>query len=88
MTTFKEAQNQAKQIKNAKRGGYTPTIAKDVNKHKVEKVKRLVQDLEKESAENMELWRDGADRPRRQATFEILQAWHMGNESQLLDALE
>ncbi len=61
MTTFKEAQNQAKQIKNAKRGGYTPTIAKDVNKHKVEKVKRLVQDLEKESAENMELWRDGAD---------------------------
>lgn len=61
MTTFKEAQNQAKQIKNAKRGGYTPTIAKDVNKHKVKKVKRLVQDLEKESAENMELWRDGAD---------------------------
>ena len=61
MTTFKEAQNQAKQIKNAKRGGYTPTIAKDVNKHKVEKVRRLVQDLEKESAENMELWRDGAD---------------------------
>lgn len=61
MTTFKDAQNQAKQIKNAKRGGYTPTIAKDVNKHKVEKVKRLVQDLEKESAENMELWRDGAD---------------------------
>ena len=61
MTTFKEAQNQAKQIKNAKRGGYTPTIAKDVNKHKVEKVKRLVQDLEKESAENMDLWHDGAD---------------------------
>ena len=61
MNTFKDAQNQAKQIKNAKRGGYTPTIAKDVNKHKVEKVKRLVQDLEKESAENMELWRDGAD---------------------------
>ena len=61
MTTFKEAQNQAKQIKNAKRGGYTPTIAKDVNKHKVEKVKRLVQDLEKEYNENMDLWRDGAD---------------------------
>ena len=61
MTTFKDAQNQAKQIKNAKRGGYTPTIAKDVNKHKVEKVKRLIQDLEKEYVENMELWRDGAD---------------------------
>lgn len=61
MTTFKDAQNQAKQIKNAKRGGYTPTIAKDVNKHKVEKLKRLVQDLEKEYAENMDLWRDGAD---------------------------
>lgn len=61
MTTFKEAQNQAKQIKNAKRGGYTPTIAKDVNKHKVEKLKRLIQDLEKEYVENMDLWRDGAD---------------------------
>ena len=61
MTTFKEAQNQAKQIKNAKRGGYTPTIAKDVNKHKVEKLKRLIQDLEKEYAENMDLWHDGAD---------------------------
>ena len=61
MTTFKEAQNQAKQIKNAKRGGYTPTIAKDVNKHKVEKLKRLIQDLEKEYVENIDLWRDGAD---------------------------
>lgn len=61
MTTFKEAQNQAKQIKNAKRGGYTPTIAKDVNKHKVEKLKRLIQDLEKEYVENMDLWHDGAD---------------------------
>lgn len=30
-------QNRAKQLKNAKRGGYIPTIAKDVNKYKVQK---------------------------------------------------
>ena len=28
------SQNYVKQIKNAKRGGYTPTLAKDINKHK------------------------------------------------------
>ena len=31
-----------KQIKNAKRGGYTPTIAKDINKHKIQKAIRLI----------------------------------------------
>ncbi len=35
--------NYAKQIKNAKRGGYTPTLAKDVNKHKVQKALRLIE---------------------------------------------
>ncbi|RKG29822.1 hypothetical protein [Acinetobacter tianfuensis] len=35
--------NYTKQIKNAKRGGYTPTIAKDVNKHKVQKALRLIE---------------------------------------------
>ena len=55
------AENLAKQLKNAKRGGHKPSFAKDVNKHKVEKVKRLIQDLEKEYVENMDLWRDGAD---------------------------
>ena len=45
MTTFKEAQNQAKQIKNAKRGGYTPTIAKDVNKRKVQKIEAYIKEL-------------------------------------------
>ena len=34
--------NYVKQIKNAKRGGYTPTIAKDINKHKVQKAIRLI----------------------------------------------
>lgn len=29
-------ENRARQLKNAKRGGYAPTIAKDVNKHKVQ----------------------------------------------------
>ncbi len=35
--------NYAKQIKNAKRGGYTPTIAKDINKHKIQKALRLIE---------------------------------------------
>ena len=37
------SQNYVKQIKNAKRGGYTPTIAKDINKHKIEKAIRLIE---------------------------------------------
>ncbi|MBI1452127.1 MULTISPECIES: hypothetical protein [Acinetobacter] len=37
------ANNYAKQIKNAKRGGYIPTIAKDVNKHKIQKALRLIE---------------------------------------------
>jgi len=45
MTTFKEAQNHAKQIKNAKRGGYTPTIAKDANKRKVQKLEAYIKEL-------------------------------------------
>ena len=45
MTTFKEAQNHAKQIKNAKRGGYTPTVAKDVNKRKVQKLEAYIKEL-------------------------------------------
>ncbi|MDC4482737.1 hypothetical protein NQ758_08410 [Acinetobacter baumannii] len=35
-------ENRARQLKNAKRGGYTPTIAKDVNKHKVQKIRRAL----------------------------------------------
>ena len=35
--------NYMKQIKNAKRGGYTPTIAKDVNKHKIQKALQLIE---------------------------------------------
>ena len=35
--------NYMKQIKNAKRGGYTPTIAKDVNKHKIQKALKLIE---------------------------------------------
>ena len=37
------SQNYVKQIKNAKRGGYTPTIAKDINKHKIQKAIRLIE---------------------------------------------
>ena len=45
--------NRLKQRKNAKRGGYTPTIAKDVNKHKIQKLQRMINDMRKE-AENMD----------------------------------
>ncbi|MFW1954484.1 hypothetical protein ACG91D_02630 [Acinetobacter guillouiae] len=34
--------NYVRQVKNAKRGGYTPTIAKDVNKHKIQKAIQLI----------------------------------------------
>ena len=46
--------NRKKQNKNARRGGYTPSIAKDVNKHKVQKLKRMINDLRKE-AQSMEM---------------------------------
>lgn len=36
--------NYVKQLKNAKRGGYTPTLAKDINKHKIQKVTRLIEE--------------------------------------------
>lgn len=39
--------NYIKQIKNAKRGGYTPTIAKDINKHKIQKAARLIEQWKK-----------------------------------------
>lgn len=35
--------NYVKQVKNAKRGGYAPTIAKDINKHKIQKALRLIE---------------------------------------------
>ncbi|AXQ20873.1 hypothetical protein BEN71_01605 [Acinetobacter wuhouensis] len=39
--------NYVRQVKNAKRGGYTPTIAKDVNKHKIQKAIRLIEQWRK-----------------------------------------
>lgn len=39
--------NYDKQLKNAKRGGYVPTIAKDINKHKVQKASKLVHEWRK-----------------------------------------
>ena len=43
--------NYVKQIKNAKRGGYTPTIAKDINKHKIQKAIRLIDQWRKQANE-------------------------------------
>ncbi len=57
MTTFKEAQNYAKQIKNAKRGGYTPTIAKDVNKHIKQKLIKLDKRLDEKFDQLWERWK-------------------------------
>ncbi|OAL77296.1 hypothetical protein AY606_11430 [Acinetobacter sp. SFB] len=39
--------NYVKQIKNTKRGGYTPTLAKDMNKHKIQKALRLIEQWRK-----------------------------------------
>lgn len=39
--------NYVRQVKNAKRGGYTPTIAKDVNKHKIQKAILLIEQWRK-----------------------------------------
>ena len=52
--------NYVKQIKNAKRGGYTPTIAKDMNKHKIQKAIRLI-----------EQWRKLADEMKPQMQIDM-----------------
>lgn len=53
--------NRAKQIKNAKRGGYTPTIAKDVNKHMKQKLMKLDKHLDKLFDEKWNEWKINAD---------------------------
>ena len=61
--------NRLKQHKNAKRGGYTPTIAKDVNKHKIQKLQRFISDLRKEAESVNEL--DLFDKGYKQALLNI-----------------
>jgi len=61
MNTFKEAQNYAKQIKNAKRGGYTPIIAKDVNKHIKQKLIKLDKRLDQMFEDKWREWEQTAD---------------------------
>ena len=60
-TTFKDAQNQAKQLKNAKRGGYTPTIAKDVNKHLKQKLVKVEKHLDEIFDQKWDEWKTTAD---------------------------
>jgi hypothetical protein len=36
-------------------GGYAPTIAKDVNKHKVQKLQKYINELKKEIESNQEI---------------------------------
>ncbi|ATZ65469.1 MULTISPECIES: hypothetical protein [Acinetobacter] len=52
--------NYVRQVKNAKRGGYTPTIAKDVNKHKIQKAIQLI-----------EQWRKLANELKPQMQFDM-----------------
>lgn len=61
--------NRKKQLKNAKRGGYAPTIAKDVNKHKIQKLQRMISDLRKE-AESIDEF-DQFDKGYKQALLNI-----------------
>ncbi|WP_228149612.1 hypothetical protein [Acinetobacter apis] len=52
--------NYQKQIKNAKRGGHKPSITKDINKHKIQKLQRLIKELESEHQEHLDFWRQHA----------------------------
>ena len=52
--------NYVRQVKNAKRGGYTPTIDKDVNKHKIQKAIQLI-----------EQWRKLANELKPQMQFDM-----------------
>jgi len=61
--------NRLKQQKNAKRGGYTPTIAKDVNKHKIQKLQRMINDIRREAESIDEL--DQFDKGYKQALLNI-----------------
>lgn len=61
--------NRLKQRKNAKRGGYTPTIAKDVNKHKIQKLQRMINDIRREAESIDEL--DQFDKGYKQALLNI-----------------
>lgn len=55
-------ENKIKQLKNAKRGGYTPTTAKDVNKHMKQKLIKLDKQLDKIYEEKWEEWKLSADK--------------------------
>ena len=52
-------------------GGYTPTAAKDVNKHKIEKINRFIKETKKEIANNVT--DDAYDVVTNQAKMEILE---------------
>ena len=64
--------NRKKQLKNAKRGGYTPTIAKDVNKHKIQKLQRMISDLRKEGVRPMSLTYLGRATSKRYSMWRMI----------------
>ena len=52
-------------------GGYAPTAAKDVNKHKIEKINRFIKETKKEIANNVT--DDAYDVVINQTKMEILE---------------
>ena len=52
-------------------GGYTPTAAKDVNKHKIEKINRFIKETKKEIANSVT--DDAYDVVINQARLEVLE---------------
>lgn len=72
-------ENRARQLKNAKRGGYAPTIAKDVNKHKVQKNKessrRSPAICEWTKWRNGYLWRSGRKAKGRRSQSNYWNVW-------------
>ena len=52
-------------------GGYTPTAAKDVNKHKIEKINRFIKETKKEVANSVT--DDAYDVVINQTKMEILE---------------
>lgn len=61
MNMTAEVKNRLKQKKNAKRGGYTPTVAKDVNKHIKQKLIKLDKQFDELFEQKWGEWKAHAD---------------------------
>ena len=59
--TASEYMNHKKQKKNAKRGGYKMKDQDTVNKNRIFKIQRLINELEKEYDEHWDAWKRNAE---------------------------